>query len=108
MGRSLTQSQGGVGGRMGKNGDVPKMHILTPNTVSAICIVAETVQESLWNLKLLLNRCQLRCHKSLPLAALVVIEATKTLVAVASRTQTCIPTQIRGVLILGATYRSCS
>lgn len=37
---------------MGRNGDAQKTRIQTPNTVNAICIVVETVQESLWNLNL--------------------------------------------------------
>ena len=50
-GRRWTPSLEDAGGLMERNGDAPKMHTQTPNTVSATCIVAATVQESLWNLK---------------------------------------------------------
>jgi len=57
MGRKWIQSQVGVGGQMVRNGGAPKMRILALNTVSGTCTVAETVQESLWNLNLPLSHC---------------------------------------------------
>lgn len=56
---------------MERSGGAPKMHIRTPNTVSGTCTEAETVQESLWNLNLLLSRCQLPYH-AVPLEVVVV------------------------------------
>lgn len=51
MERRWTRSQDDVGGPMEKNGDALRKHTRTPNTVSATCTVAATVQESLWNHK---------------------------------------------------------
>lgn len=51
MGRNLIRSQVGAVGRTGRSGGAPRMRFLTPSTVSATCIVAATVQESLWNHK---------------------------------------------------------
>lgn len=55
MERRWTRSQDDVGGPMGKNGGALRKHTLTPNTVSATCTVAATVQESLWNHQQLLS-----------------------------------------------------
>lgn len=51
MGRRWTRSLVDVGEPTEKNGGAQKMLTLTQSTASATCIVAETVQESLWNPK---------------------------------------------------------
>lgn len=47
-GGKLTQSQGGAGEQMGRNGGAQKKHTQTQSTVRDTCTEAETVQESLW------------------------------------------------------------
>jgi len=43
------RSQGGAGGRTGRSGGAEGRRWMVRSTASGTCIVAETVQESLWN-----------------------------------------------------------
>lgn len=80
MERNSIPSLGDAGGRMGRSGGAPKMHIQTPNIVSGTCTEVVTVQESLWNPNLLRSLCQLRCHTYL--VGAVIALGTSMLVAV--------------------------
>ena len=62
MGRRWTRSQVDAGGLTARNGGAPKTPTRTPSTVSATCTVAATVQESLWNHKLLHSLLRLWLH----------------------------------------------
>lgn len=84
MGRSLTPSQEDVEGQMERSGGAPKMHILTPNIVNDTCIVAATVQESLWNLKLLPSPCR-QVNHTLLLGAAIEVEVSKAIAVEASK-----------------------
>lgn len=58
MERNLTLSQGDAGEPMERSGGALRRHIWSLNTVSGICTEAKTVQESMWNLNLLLSPYQ--------------------------------------------------
>lgn len=62
MGRRWTRSQVDAGGLTARNGGAPKTPTQTPSTVSATCTVAATVQESLWNHKILRSLHRLWLH----------------------------------------------
>lgn len=66
-GKSLTRSLGGAVGQTAKSGGAPRTPTLNPDTASATCTEAETVQESLWNRNPSPRRSRHRPWSPLPL-----------------------------------------
>lgn len=98
MGRRWTQSRDDAGELMARSGGAPKTRTRTLSTVSATCIVAATVQESLWNHKLWRSQHRPLWHHWLSLEAAVGMGA--------SRTYNWVPLVIPKVLVLEPTSPS--